>query len=342
MAQAREYSAVICAVRCVGDRSGLSERFAACPPACGLLLYLRKTFRQPTPQRAWRGRSASTLVVTGVVCLSQRGKGGGHRPGDTSGGRHTAPDADSAHGVNGDRRLSAQCNSRYANVQHQAQGCFDALHGLSIHDGDAFLQTGFVYNPDLLDAGFGSRGEIRQCDQQRPGRRAVCAGQRDDDDGAANAVDFGFRHHNARPGFGDFGTSDGVQIDPIDFTAQNACIHGLARGGSFACALANSFSKATGSKPSSSSSVRTALTHSSVSWASSGYCASISFNRVAASASNCWVALSLSAMSFASRSTMYRLRCRGGTAFAKRHAKSSGRRSSTCLGGDVCVFNMIQ
>ncbi len=104
MAQAREYSAVnlhLC--RWVGGRSGLSGRFAACPPACGLLLYLRKTSRQPTPKRAcvvpFESRTAGALVAMGVVCLPQRSKGGARRAGDMSGGGYAASVADSAHGA---------------------------------------------------------------------------------------------------------------------------------------------------------------------------------------------------------------------------------------------------
>jgi hypothetical protein len=51
---------------CVRRRE-LPERFASCPPAFGLLLYLRKALRQPAPQAAVRaGLRKPPFVATGT------------------------------------------------------------------------------------------------------------------------------------------------------------------------------------------------------------------------------------------------------------------------------------
>jgi hypothetical protein len=77
-----------------------AERFAACPPAFGLLLYLRKALSplalaNIVSRQLFRSFIFS-FAATGVVRLPQRSKGGGRRPGDMSGGGRTAPVAGSA------------------------------------------------------------------------------------------------------------------------------------------------------------------------------------------------------------------------------------------------------
>jgi hypothetical protein len=74
-------------------RSVLPDRFAACPPAFGLLLYLRKALRQHAPEPASLARVCQTLLLaaTGAVRLPQRSQGGARRAEDMSGGRRTAP-----------------------------------------------------------------------------------------------------------------------------------------------------------------------------------------------------------------------------------------------------------
>jgi hypothetical protein len=75
--------------------SRLPSHFASCPPPFGLLLYLRKAPRQTAlGVGVLRGPCTTTFVALGVVCLPQRSQGGGRRPGDMSGGRYTAPEAE--------------------------------------------------------------------------------------------------------------------------------------------------------------------------------------------------------------------------------------------------------
>ena len=77
--------------------SGLPSHFASCPPPFGLLLYLRKAPRQTAlAVRVLGELCKTTFVALGAVCLPQRSQGGGHRPGDMSGGRYTAPKAERA------------------------------------------------------------------------------------------------------------------------------------------------------------------------------------------------------------------------------------------------------
>jgi hypothetical protein len=70
---------------------GLPERFAPCPPHCALLLYLRKTLRQPNPgHRVFvRQSQPPSFAAAGTVCLPQRSQGGARRAGDMSGGGYT-------------------------------------------------------------------------------------------------------------------------------------------------------------------------------------------------------------------------------------------------------------
>jgi hypothetical protein len=95
--------------------SGLPERFASCPPAFGLLLYLRKALRQPAPQAAVRARVRKLFfVATGTVRLSQRSQGGARRAEDMSAGRRTAPIA-SSDMIYGD---SLRCKNRMLGIRN--------------------------------------------------------------------------------------------------------------------------------------------------------------------------------------------------------------------------------
>jgi hypothetical protein len=79
----------------VGE-SGLPGHFASCPPAVGLLLYLRKAPGQPALEVAGSaGLRKTPFAATGAVCLPQRSKGGARRAGDMSEGGYTVPVAGS-------------------------------------------------------------------------------------------------------------------------------------------------------------------------------------------------------------------------------------------------------
>jgi hypothetical protein len=71
-------------------------QFASCPPAFGLLLYLRKLHRHSMPVvvRLARLRSLTNFATAAdTVCLPQRSKGGARSAGDMSGGRYAVADA---------------------------------------------------------------------------------------------------------------------------------------------------------------------------------------------------------------------------------------------------------
>lgn len=62
---------------CHGSKSELAERFAACPPAYGLLLYLRNALSPlALANMVERSFLKTPFVATGVVRPLQRNKGG--------------------------------------------------------------------------------------------------------------------------------------------------------------------------------------------------------------------------------------------------------------------------
>ena len=223
--------------------------------------------------------------------------------------------------------------------KHQSHRSLNQGHRLVIHRLDARKQSAFVDDANLFNSGASFGGECGQFNQQRPIGWGGRAGQRHYHDSASDGVQFGQGHNDARSAFGHFGALDWIESYPEYVSSLNKFTHltvlDLRRA---AWVSANSRSKVSRSKLGSrisTDSVNSAFTHSSVSRASSGYWASSSFIRAAA-----WAIMRFSASCFASkscfiRSTMYRLRCRGGTARASFAATSSGRRSKTCLGGGV-------
>ena len=224
-------------------------------------------------------------------------------------------------------------------AQHQRHRFLNQGQCLVVQGGDARSQPAFVHGANLLNSSAGIWGECGQLNQQGPIGWGCGAGQWNDHDGASNSVYFGGGNDDTRPGFGHLRALNRIERDPKHIRSGDCFAHLVALVEPLAaCASTHSRSKASRSKSgshASTESVNSAFTHSSDSVASSGYWFSSLFIRAAASASMRLCASCLDRKSCVNRSTMYRLRCRGGTARASWAAKSSGKRSSTCLGGDV-------
>lgn len=206
-------------------------------------------------------------------------------------------------------------------------------------------QSAFVDIADLFGSSFGTNARRRDIDNQRKIDRFRRTGQWNDDDGIAPAVDFVSGKDDARASLRNLRATHRIERYPIHLTTLNIGAHlrGLvldSLAASAACAIANSRSNVSRSKSESHSStdpVKSALSHSCVSKSNSGCAASKAFMASHAATNS---AFSLS-NSCRTKSTKNLLRCRGGTARASLAATSSGRRTSTCLGGGVCVVNMI-
>ena len=200
-------------------------------------------------------------------------------------------------------------------------------------------QATFVHVTYLLGSGLGAHARRWHINEQGEVSRLGGAGQWDDDHCFSSAVDFIGRQNHAGACFSDLGAHHGVERDPINLTPLYSGVQlrlfaaaSLARNAVWA--TANSRSNVSRSKSGShwlTDSVNSALTHSSVSRANSKFSASRRFMCSQAATSS---ASSLSS-SWRKRLTKKVFRCRGGTARANFAATSSGKRSSTCLGGVV-------
>ena len=211
--------------------------------------------------------------------------------------------------------------------KHQSDGGFNQHHGVIVHGVNARTQSTFIIYANLFNSGTCFGGECRQLNQQWPVGWSGRAGQRNNRYCASNSIQFGQGDNDAGPGFGHVGVLHRIERYPEHVPPGNGFAHLIAVDLRRVACASKSGSHA------STVSVNSAFTHSSDSRASSGYCFSSSFIRSAAWAIMRLSACCLESRSCFSKSTMYRFHCRGGTARANLAATSSGRRSSTCLGG---------